>query len=147
MKRKTAASLLACSLLAAGCASSPAKTPPLSPRDAAVGDVLEAVFRYQIEHNPPASRYCLDLAGTSPDAPFLRRFEGNQPPVLSLDQCKSQPGPGLYLRLTKIQWVVDDEAWLRGAVSDGKPDAPIGAYHVVRKKGKWTVEAAKEHGL
>jgi hypothetical protein len=110
-------------------------------------DVLEAVFRYQIDHNAPASRYCLDLAGRSPDAPFLHRFEGNQPPVLSVDQCKSQPGPSLYLRLTKIQWVVDDEAWVRGAVSDGNPNTPIVAYRVVREKGKWTVKVARTHGL
>ena len=140
--------LIALSLLATDCASKPAKGPQPSPRDAAVGDVLEAVFRYQIDHNPPAGRYCLDLAGTSPDAPFLRRFESNQPPVLSLDQCKSQPEQkSLYLRLTKIQWVVDDEAWVRGAVSDGSPTSPIVAYRVVRKKGTWTVEAAKTHGL
>ncbi|HEV7787353.1 MAG TPA: hypothetical protein VGQ28_18565 [Thermoanaerobaculia bacterium] len=110
-------------------------------------DVLEAVFRYQIDHNAPASRYCLDLAGNSPDAPFLRRFEGNQPPVLSVDQCKSQPGQSLHLHLTKIQWIVDDEAWVRGAVSDGSPNSPIVAYRVVREKGKWTVKAAREHGL
>jgi hypothetical protein len=140
--------LLALSLLAAGCAShSPAKSPQLSPRDAALADVLEAVFRYQIGQNAAASRYCLELAGTSPDASLLRRFEGSQPPVLSVDQCKSQPGPSLYLRLTKIQWVVDDEAWVRGAVSDGSPNTPIVAYRVVRKKGTWTVEAAKTHGL
>jgi hypothetical protein len=148
---RATAALLAFSLLAAGCAShSPAKGPQPSARDAALADVLEAVFRYQIGQNASAGRYCLELAGTSPDASILRRFEGNQPPVLSVDQCKSQPGPSLYLRLTKIQWVVDDEAWVRGAVSDGSPPSPIVAYRVVRekgKKGKWTVQAAREHGL
>jgi hypothetical protein len=141
--------LIVFSLLAASCAShSPAKGPQPSPRGAALADVLEAVFRYQIGQNSAASsRYCLELAGTSPDASLLRRFEGNQPPVLSVDQCKSQPGPSLYLRLTKIQWVVDDEAWVRGAISDGSPTSPIVAYRVVRKKGTWTVEAAKKHGL
>jgi hypothetical protein len=145
--RTAAAILLAFSLLAAGCASTRAKSPQPSPRDAGLADVLEAVFRYQIGQNSAASRYCLELAGTSPDASLLRRFEGNQPPVLSVDQCKSQPGPSLYLRLTKIQWVVDDEAWVRGAISDGSPTSPIVAYRVVRKKGTWTVEAAKTHGL
>lgn len=144
--RRAAATLLAFSL-AAGCASTQAKSPQPSPRDAALADVLEAVFRYQIGQNASAGRYCLELAGTSPDPLLLRRFEGSQPPVLSVDQCKSQPGPSLYLRLTKIQWVVDDEAWVRGAVSDGSPTSPIVAYRVVRKKGTWTVEAAKTHGL
>lgn len=145
--------LLAFSLLVVGCASTPAKSPRPSPRDTALADVLEAVFRYQIGQNASAGRYCLELAGTSPDASLLRRFESNQPPVLSVDQCKSQLGPGLYLRLTKIQWVVDDEAWVRGAVSDGSPTSPIVAYRVVREKGKkgkkdkWTVQAAREHGL
>lgn len=139
-RRGSAAPLLAFSLLlSAGCASKPAKSGKLSPTDAALADVLEAVFRYQLAQNAAADRYCLELAGTSPDPSFLRRFEGNQPPVLSSDQCKGQPGPGLYLRLTKIQWLLDDEARIRGAVSDGKPDTPIVAYRVVREKGKWTV--------
>jgi hypothetical protein len=145
--RTVAATLIAFSLLAAGCASRPAKGPQLSPSDAATPDVLEAVFRYQIGQNASASRYCLELAGTSPDEAFLHRFEGNQPPVLSTGQCKSQPGPSLYLRLTKIQFVVDDEAWVRGAVSDGNPSSPIVAYRVVREKGKWTVKTARTHGL
>lgn len=147
MKKRAATTLLAFSLLA-GCASTPAKSPQPSSRGAALADVLEAVFRYQIGQNASASRYCLELAGTSPDPSLLRRFEGNQPPVLSLDQCKSLPEQkSLYLRLTKIQFVVDDEAWVRGAVSDGSPTSPIVAYRAVRKKGTWTVEAAKTHGL
>ena len=125
--RKTPIILLVLSLLAAGCASTPKSGQP-SATDAATPDVLEAAFRYQLEQNAtasPADRYCLELAGTSPAPELLRRFEGHKPPVLSLDQCKSQPGPGLYLRLTKIQWVTSGEAWLRGAVSDGSPTTPI----------------------
>lgn len=147
MKSPATATLLTFSLLAASCASSPAKGPQPSPSDAAMPNVLETVFRYQIANNPSPSRYCLELAGTSPDAAFLHRFEGNQPPVLSTGQCKDQPGPSLYLRLTKIQFVVDNEAWVRGAVSDGNPNTPIVAYRVVREKGKWTVKTAREHGL
>src|SRR5882724_8396830 len=102
--RAGAAILLAISLSAAGCASNSAsKSNQPSASDAATGDVLEAVFRYQLNQNPSASRYCLELAGTSPDPAFLRRFEGNQPPVLSVTQCEGQPGKGLYLRLTKLQ--------------------------------------------
>jgi len=146
--RKTPAILLALSVFAAGCAStSPKKSSQPSATDAATPDVLEAVFRYQIDQNATAGRYCLELAGTSPAPEFLHRFEGHQPPVLPVDQCKSQPGPSLYLRLTKIQWVTSDEAWLRGAVSDGSPTTPIVAYRVVREKGKWTVKAARTHGL
>ncbi len=145
--RKAAVTLLAFSLLAAGCASTRAKSAQPSSGDAALADVLETVFRYQLEHNATAGRYCLELAGTSPDPSFLRRFEGNQPPVLPMDQCKAQPAPSLYLRLTKIQFVVDDEAWVRGAISDGSPNSPIVAYRVVREKGKWTVKTVREHGL
>jgi len=146
--RKAAAILLAISLSAAGCASnSAAKSSQPSASDAATGDVLEAVFRYQLNHNPAASRYCLELAGTSPDPAFVRRFEDNQPPVLSTAQCEGQPGKGLYLRLTKIQWITDDEAWVRGATSDGDRDSPIVAYRVVRENGKWTIKAARTHGL
>jgi hypothetical protein len=145
--RKTPAILLTFSLLAAGCASAPKASSQPSATDAATPDVLEAAFRYQLDQNAAASRYCLELAGTSPAPDLLRRFEGHQPPVLSLDQCKSQPGPGLYLRLTKIQWVTSTEAWLRGAVSDGSPTTPIVAYRVVREKGKWMVKAARTHGL
>jgi|ERR1700681_791115 hypothetical protein len=146
--RKGAAILLAFSFLASGCASnSPAKSSPPSARDAATPDVLEAVFRYQLDHYPSANRYCLELAGTSPDPVFLRRFENHQPPVLSAGQCESQAGKGLYLRLTKIEWIVDNEAWVRGATSDGDRSSPIEAYRVVRENGKWTVKAARTHGF
>jgi hypothetical protein len=139
---RTAAILLVFSLSAASCASSQP-----SAGDAATGDVLEAVFRYQLDHDPAANRYCLELAGTSPAADFLRRFEGHQPPVLSTAQCEVQPGKGLYLRLTKIQWITDNEAWVRGATSDGDRSSPIVAYRVVRENGKWTIKAARTHGL
>ncbi|MFY9821871.1 MAG: hypothetical protein WAM82_10845 [Thermoanaerobaculia bacterium] len=146
--KSAAAILLASSLLAAGCSSNPAaKSPQPSAFEAATPEVLETVFRYQFDHNAAASRYCLELAGTSPDAAFLHRFEGNQPPVLSASQCESQPGKGLYLRLTKIQWITENEAWVRGATSDGNHSSPIEAYRVVREKGKWTVKAARTHGL
>jgi hypothetical protein len=146
--KPAAAILLALSFLAAGCASSSKPTSgQLSARDAATGDVLETAFRYQIEHNPSASRYCLELAGTSPSAEFVRRFEGNQPPVLSAGQCESQAGKGLYLRLTKIEWIVDDEVWVRGATSEGDHSFPIEAYRVVREKGKWSVKAVRAHGF
>jgi hypothetical protein len=146
--KQAAAIFLAVSLSAAGCASnSTAKNSQPSARDAATPDVLETVFRYQLDHYPSASRYCLELAGTSPAAEFIRRFEGNQPPVLSAAQCESQPGKGLYLRLTKIEWITNDEAWVRGATSDGDRSSPIEAYRVVREKGKWTVKAARTHGM
>ncbi|HSS77327.1 MAG TPA: hypothetical protein VLV54_11345 [Thermoanaerobaculia bacterium] len=146
--RAAAAIFLAISLSAAGCASNSAsKSNQPSASDAATGDVLEAVFRYQLEQNPSASRYCLELAGTSPDPAFVRRFEGNQPPVLSSAQCEVQPGKGIYLRLTKIQWITENEAWVRGATSDGGRSTPIVAYRVVREKGKWTIKAARTHGL
>jgi hypothetical protein len=144
----TALILLGLSFLAASCASnSPAKSSQPSAGDAATGDVLEAVFRYQLDHDPAANRYCLELAGTSPDPAFVRRFEGHQPPVLSTDQCASQSGKSLYLRLTKIQWITDNEAWVRGATSDGDRSSPIVAYRVVRENGKWTIKAARTHGL
>jgi hypothetical protein len=145
---RTAAILLIFSLSAASCASNSAsKSSQPSASDAATGDVLEAVFRYQLNQNPCASRYCLELAGTSPDPAFIRRFEGHQPPVLSTAQCEVQPGKGLYLRLTKIQWITDNEAWVRGATSDGDHSSPIVAYRVVRENGKWTIKAARTHGL
>ena len=146
--RIAAAALLAVSLAAAGCATGSKPTSSqLSVRDAATGDVLETVFRYQMEHYPSDTRYCLDLAGTSPSAEFVRRFEGHQPPVLSAGQCDSQPGKGLYLRLTKIEWIVDDEVWIRGATAEGDRSSPIEGYRVVREKGKWSVKAARVHGL
>jgi hypothetical protein len=145
---KAAAILLILPFLAAGCAGNPpAKSGQPSSRDAATLDVLETVFRYQFDHNSSAGRYCLELAGTSPDAVFLRRFEGNQPPVLSASQCDSQSGKGLYLRITKIQWVTDGEAWLRGATSDGNGSSPIQAYRVVLENGKWAVKGTKMHAM
>ena len=41
----------------------------------------------------------------------------------------------------------DDEVWIRGATAEGDRSSPIEGYRVVREKGKWSVKAARAHGL
>jgi hypothetical protein len=154
--RKAATILLTLSLSALGCASSSPTTngqAPAPSHAAAEPDIFEAVFRYQFDHNASgiqkkAERYCLELPGErSPDAAFLRRFEGHQPPVLAADQCDRKSGKNLYFRIMKLDWVKDNEVWVRGGYWEGNLSSSIETYRVVFENGHWVVKGARMHAI
>jgi len=139
-----------------GCAATAApadnnQAPP--DRTASVNDIAEAVFRYQFDHNASgiqkqAERYCLSLPGEkSPDAAFLRRFEGNQPPVLAADECERRSGKSLFFRINKLDWHRDNEVWVRGGYFEGNLSSSIESYRVLLKNGKWVVEGARMEAI
>lgn len=148
--------VLAVLWVTAGCAASPApaENNSTSPaRAAAEEDIAEAVFRYQFDHNASAIQkraetYCLSLPGEKmPSAEFLRRFEGNRPPVATADQCGRQSGKNLFFRVQKLDWRKDDEVWVRGGYWEGNVSSSIELYQVVRKNGKWTVKGARMEAI
>ncbi|MBW8879400.1 MAG: hypothetical protein JF614_31080 [Acidobacteria bacterium] len=156
MMRKTALLLLALSVPVSGCASSPAADRPSAAapsHPAAEPEIFEAVFRYQFDHNASgiqkkAEKFCLELPGErSPDAVFLRRFEGNQPPVLSAEQCERKSGKSLYFRIAKLQWIKDDEVWVRGGYWEGNLSSSLESYRVVFENGKWVVKGERMHAI
>jgi hypothetical protein len=153
----TALLLIALSVPAVGCASSSTGTtssPAAAPSHAAAEpEIFEAVFRYQFDHNASgmqkqAERYCLYLPGeASPDSAFLRRFEGNQPPVLAADQCERKSGKNLFFRINKLQWHKDNEAWVRGGYFEGNLSSSVESYRVLLKNGKWVVTGARMEAI
>jgi hypothetical protein len=148
--------LLALSIPAAGCASSPAadRPPAAVPSHAAAEpEIFEAVFRYQFDHNASgmqkqAERYCLSLPGEkSPDAAFLQRFAGNQPPVVAANQCEGRSGKNLFFRINKLQWHRDNEAWVRGGYFEGNLSSSVESYRVLLTDGKWVVTGARMEAI
>lgn len=139
-----------------GCASDPAPVVPqtTSPsRTAAVDDIAEAVFRYQFDHNASALQksaetYCLSLPGeTMPSAEFLRRFQGNHPPVAAANQCERKGVKNLFFRVQKLDWHGDNEVWVRGGYWEGNLSSSVEMYRVVNQNGKWIVKGARMEAI
>jgi hypothetical protein len=149
--------LLVFSLSMAGCASSSTATssPAASAPSHATAEpeIFEAVFRYQFDHNASgiqkqAEKYCLSLPGEkSPDAAFLQRFAGHQPPVLAADECERRSGKSLFFRINKLDWHKDNEVWVRGGYFEGNLSSSVESYRVLLKNGKWVVEGARMEAI
>lgn len=104
--------------------------------------VYESVFRHQMnrqngrERRPAA--YFLSISKDDPTPEFLKRFEGNTPPVLAGSKFKRRAG--LYLWLETICWLDDNTTELRGGYYNNGLDASDNLYRVVRKGQEWVVE-------
>jgi hypothetical protein len=147
MKNLAIVAMLVFSITAAACAQNPATTGGAASASAEA-DVLEAVFRYQFEHNASgiqqsAERYCLTLPSGMPDAEFLRRFQGNTPPVTAAKQCDRTTGKDLFFEAKHIEWVNDGEATVQGGYWEGNLSSSGETFRVVREGGRWVVKDAR----
>lgn len=142
-----------CLMLLVGACASGAPAPSAQDRFAAQDEILEAVFRYQFQHNASAlqskaDRYCLTLPqDKNPGEEFLRRFDGNQPPVVSADECNRKKGSDLFFRIQNLDWRSDQEVWVRGGYWEGNLSSSLELYQVVRKNGKWTVAGSRMEAI
>ena len=133
----------------AGPSSGPGATRQPPPREVSEPDILEAVFRYQFEHNASgiqdkAEKYCLAITGgEKPSAEFLRRFEGNRPPVVAADQCDRRSGRNLFFQAKIESWESDSEAVVRGGYYEGNLSSSRETFRVVWEDGRWVVEDAR----
>ncbi|HEV8579242.1 MAG TPA: hypothetical protein VGX68_09170 [Thermoanaerobaculia bacterium] len=122
-------------------------------RTAAEADIAEAVFRYQFDHNASAiqkgaEKYCLSLPGEKmPTAEFLKRFEGDRPPVLAADQCERRSGKSLFFRIQRLDWRKDHEVWVRGGYWEGNLSSSIEMFRVLNENGKWVVKGARMEAI
>ncbi|HEX4495066.1 MAG TPA: hypothetical protein VIE43_05290 [Thermoanaerobaculia bacterium] len=138
-------------LIASACASAPPPSPEA--QAAAEGDITEAVFRYQFQHNAStlqqsAERYCLTLTDErNPDAAFLRRFEAVRPQVVAAMTCAKGSSGDLFFRVQKLDWQSDAEVWARGGYSEGTVSSITETYLVHRKDGRWTVDGSRRDTL
>lgn len=130
-----------------------AQEPPSKVAAAAEGDIAEAVFRYQFDHNASAiqnraEQYCLSLPGERmPNQYFLKRFESHRPPVAAADQCQRKPGKNLFFRVMKLDWRKDNEVWVRGGYFEGNLSSSIELYRVLNQNGKWVVKGARMEAI
>lgn len=152
--------ILALLVLLGGCAANPTNptdsgsgSTPSPSRAAAEEEIAEAVFRRQFDHNASglqksAEKYCLSLPGDRmPSAEFLKRFEGNQPPVLAADQCDRKSGKNLFFRINAFNWREDGEVWVRGGYYEGNLSSSLELYQVVNKNGKWVVKGQRMEAI
>lgn len=147
--------LLAFSAPAVGCASSPTVDQSTAAPSHAVAEpeIYEAVFRYQFDHNASsiqkkATKYCLELPGERPpDAAFLQRFAGNQPPIVTADHCERRSGKNLFFRINRLDWHKETEVWVRGGYFEGNLSASTESYRVQLKDGKWVVTGARMEAI
>jgi len=130
-------------------------------RTADARGVLEAVFRYQFEHNDSglqerAAAYCLcvpDGEGRrggerDPEPGLLELFRGRKPPVLPCSGCRIDGGrvvearegrPALTFRVASLRWLGRDEAEVEGGYGEGNLSASGQRFRVVRGEAGWKV--------
>lgn len=125
-------------------------------RERQVDDIREAVFRYQFDHNASGQQktakvYFLQVGEKSNDPAegFMKRFDGNKPPVRVGSAAKNVPGKGLLDKKTgeeglsfsvvSIKWISDTEVEVEGGYYEASLSASCNTYTVVKKNGKWVV--------
>jgi hypothetical protein len=129
----------------------------LSARDL---DVLETVFRYQLEHNAsdlsePGS-YFLELAEShDPPPELLARFAGNSLPVEPLSAAepdisprvhhKGQSDDDVILYLKSLSWIDDHTVELDGGCYPASSSWSRNTYRAERRDGKWVVVSDTLH--
>ena len=121
-------------------------------------DILEAVFRYQFEHNASSAtalnraKYYFIAIGereTPTDLPaeLLVRFSGHSPPVepasladtSGIVRHTGDGGQGIVLRVESIERIDADTVRVRGGYYEANRSASGSTYRVERRDGKWTV--------
>ena len=142
-------------LAEAGCAGG---GPPreAGPEDEAAA--LEAVFRYQFDHNASsirtaASLYCLCLPaagreGGDPANDLLAHFAGNRPPAAACSACALSAGriverasgkSALSFYVAQVRWLPNGEAEVEGGYREGTASASRNRFRVVRRGAGWAV--------
>jgi hypothetical protein len=121
-------------------------------------DVRETTFRYQFSKNNSALKqhagaYYLSVGevertDADPPADFMKRFDGNIPPVKKVsDSVLTDRGvmdrrtgePGLIFRTGVIKLTSDTEAEISGGYSEHNRSASGNTYYLQKVDGKWKV--------
>jgi hypothetical protein len=162
---------LALALALVGACSSAGTPSSTSPVDRASEelDILEAVFRYQFDHNASGDltpdRIFLSLSeGKEGDAPkdpppaLLARFKGHTPPVepesaadpdmaLGVHRRGEERERGILFRLTSIRWIDKDTVEVDGGYFQAGLSASGNTYRVEREQRAWVVVSDAMHWI
>jgi hypothetical protein len=111
-------------------------------------DLLEAIFRYQFEHNASglqqnAAAYCLSL-GRDRQVPesLLRRFANHRPPVHGEADCPGGEGT-LTFHIRSVKWLSDDEVEAIGGYHEGNLSSSTESFRAAREAGRWVVKESR----
>jgi hypothetical protein len=122
--------------------------------------IIEAVYRYQFDHNASGQKsaaglYCLSLSlagekDKDPSPTLLRAFKDHTPPVKPVSQCEHSMGGvydretgkrGLIFYVTDVQIISDTEATASGGYYEGGLSSSGNSYHLTKVRGAWKVTA------
>ncbi len=134
----------------------PEQTGPTQAEDEA--NITEAVLRYQFEHYLSSSdlgpsAYFVGFGSSSspkdPSAEFLKRFDGNNPPVKAASACKRAAGgavtdkttnkPGVLFRVERLKWLSKDSAEVQGGITESTKKTTTESWRAARAAGSWSV--------
>ena len=121
-------------------------------------DILEAVFRYQFEHNASSATALNDVdylfvalgdsASMDPPAELMAQFADHSPPVESVSagdtsghgvEHKEHGGQGIILRIERIRRIDADTMDVDGGYYEANLSASGNTYRVKRRDGSWEV--------
>ncbi|HVF61975.1 MAG TPA: hypothetical protein VNJ70_19380 [Thermoanaerobaculia bacterium] len=111
-------------------------------------ELLEAIFRYQFEHNASglqqnAGAYCLSLGPDRPvPASLLKRFANQRPPVYGEPECPGGEGV-LTFQVRSVKWLSEDEVEAIGGYHEGNLSSSTESFRVAREAGRWVVKESR----
>jgi hypothetical protein len=111
-------------------------------------DLLEAIFRYQFEHNASglqqnATAYCLSLGRGRPvPESLLRRFANHRPPVHGEPDCLGGEGI-LTFQVKSVSWLSEDEVEAIGGYHEGNLSSSTESFRAAREAGRWVVKESR----
>jgi hypothetical protein len=125
-------------------------------------NVLEAVFRYQFDHNASGAQrnvdyFFLALDQSDPPPELLQRFKDQSPRVLPASMAKVSAdegvkhkelgGHGLIFDVTRIAWLDANTADVDGGYYEAGLSSSGNTYRVERREGKWIVTKNEMHWI
>lgn len=163
--RRRRATTTGCSLIALVAAVALVRSTPVRAAEpsgeASRETILEAVYRYQFDHNASGQRsaagvYCLSFSLAVDSATLLRAFKDHTPPVKLASQCERSMA-GVYDRetgkrslifyITDVKIISDTEATASGGYYEGGLSSSGNSYHLTKQGGAWRVTADQMHWI
>lgn len=118
-------------------------------------NIAEVVFRYQMNDCFPGRQrqvYFLRRAKDDPSDRFMKRFEGDTPPVKKFSQStklsdgladKDSRQPGILLGVAKIEWDDAAKVTVIGSCFADTENVMEYVYEVIREGKQWVVKGRK----
>lgn len=145
--------LILLTLLSGSCAS-----PQHDERAKAESDILEAVFRYQFQHDGRAllnnaAAYYIAIKGRDPSDEFIRRFGGHIPQVKKASLCRIDAREGvrdaksdqrsLRFDVGSVKWTGNTQVEVSGGFYKHGLSASGNTYYLIQQNGVWSVTQVK----